>query len=92
MLRRVSPVRTDVSEELSTSFVRLTRIGEPGTKATLMKEALSSSEIPVLTRVLRRNIPEDATLEGFIVHRIAILRVLVRFPLPILIPLTAPHH
>jgi hypothetical protein len=28
MLPRVAPVRTDVSEELSASFIRLTRIGE----------------------------------------------------------------
>jgi hypothetical protein len=31
MLRRVALVRTDVSEELSASFVRVTRIGELGT-------------------------------------------------------------
>jgi hypothetical protein len=31
MLRRVALVRTDVSEELSTSFIRVTRIGELGT-------------------------------------------------------------
>jgi hypothetical protein len=31
MLCRVALVRTDVSEELSASFVRVTRIGEPGT-------------------------------------------------------------
>jgi hypothetical protein len=30
MLRRVALVRTDVSEELSTSFIRVTRIGELG--------------------------------------------------------------
>jgi hypothetical protein len=30
-LRRVAPVRTDVSEELSSSFIRVTRIGELGT-------------------------------------------------------------
>jgi hypothetical protein len=28
MVRRVALVRTDVSEELSTSFIRVTRIGE----------------------------------------------------------------
>jgi DNA-binding TFAR19-related protein (PDSD5 family) len=31
MLRRVALVRTDVSEELSASFIRVTRIGEIGT-------------------------------------------------------------
>jgi hypothetical protein len=31
MLRRVSLVRTDVSEELSASFIWVTRIGELGT-------------------------------------------------------------
>jgi hypothetical protein len=32
MLSRVALVRTDVSEELSSSFIRVTRIGEPGIK------------------------------------------------------------
>jgi hypothetical protein len=31
MLRRVALVRTDVSQELSASFIRVTRIGELGT-------------------------------------------------------------
>jgi hypothetical protein len=31
MLRRVALVRTDVSEELSASFIRMTRVGELGT-------------------------------------------------------------
>jgi hypothetical protein len=31
MLRRVASVKTDVSEEPSASFIRLTRIGELGT-------------------------------------------------------------
>jgi hypothetical protein len=31
MLRRVALVRTDVLEELSASFIRVTRIGEQGT-------------------------------------------------------------
>jgi hypothetical protein len=33
MLRRVALVRTDVSEELSVSFIRVTRIGELETLA-----------------------------------------------------------
>jgi hypothetical protein len=31
MLRRVAPVSTDVSEELSASIIRVTRVGELGT-------------------------------------------------------------
>jgi hypothetical protein len=31
MLRRVALVRTDVSEELGASFIRVTRIGDIGT-------------------------------------------------------------
>jgi hypothetical protein len=46
ILRRVALVRTDVSEELSTSFIRVTRIGDLGT--TL---AVTSNR-----RTLRRNL------------------------------------
>jgi hypothetical protein len=31
MLRRVALVRTDVSEDLNASFIRVTRVGEVGT-------------------------------------------------------------
>jgi hypothetical protein len=55
VLRRVTLVRTDVSEELSASFIRVTRIGELVT--TL---AVTSNR-----RTLRRNLQ----LAFFLVHR-----------------------
>jgi hypothetical protein len=72
-LRSVALVRTDVSEELSASFIRVTRIGELGTslavtsnRRTLLRnaKALSSSEASVLTRATLRDIPEDGVLHS----------------------------
>jgi hypothetical protein len=62
MLRRVALVRTDVSEELSASFSRITASVVPSSPIllTLMKEALSYS----VTRATQRNIPEDASLHS----------------------------
>jgi hypothetical protein len=77
MLRRVALVRTDVSESLSASIIRVTRISELGSLdfvflrsvrrllvtanvhsspilATLMNEALSSSEMSVHTRATQK--------------------------------------
>jgi hypothetical protein len=77
MLCRVALVRTDVSEEPGTSFIRVTKIGELGTtqaatsnrrtlqrNTTLMKEVPGSFETSVLTRATRRNIPEDTILRS----------------------------
>jgi hypothetical protein len=56
MLRRVDLVRIDVSEEPSSSFIKVTRIGELGTT-----QAATSNR-----RTLRRttNIPEDTILHS----------------------------
>jgi hypothetical protein len=66
MLCRMALVRTDVSEELSGSFIRVTRIGELGTTldVTSNRQVLSSSEMSVLTRATRHNIPEDTILHN----------------------------
>jgi hypothetical protein len=74
----VALLRTEVSEELRTSIIRLTRIGELRTTlavtttnvipsssvlVTLMMEVVNPSETSVLTRATRRNI-----LEGGFLH------------------------
>jgi hypothetical protein len=50
MLRRVDLVRTDVSEELSATFIRVTRIGELGTTLALTS---NRRKMPRNTRVRR---------------------------------------
>jgi hypothetical protein len=57
MLRRVSLVRTDVSEELSAFFIRVTRIGELGTTLAVTNNR----------RTLRINTMLQIVL--FLVHR-----------------------
>jgi hypothetical protein len=59
MLRRVALVRTDVREELSTSIIRVTRIGELWTTLAVTSNRRTLRSVP--TRATRRNIPEDGT-------------------------------
>jgi hypothetical protein len=84
MLRRVALVRTDVLEELAVTSV----VPSSPILVTLMKEARSSSETSVLTRVTRRNIPEDTILHShrrenlksyilFLSFRSHLLRILI---------------
>jgi hypothetical protein len=46
MLRRVALVRTDVSEELSASFIRVTRIGVLGTTLAVTRLLVTASVVP----------------------------------------------
>jgi hypothetical protein len=64
MLRRAALVRTDVSEELSASFIRVARIGELGTTLAVTSNRRTHWRNTNLTRVTLRNIREDAILHN----------------------------
>jgi hypothetical protein len=51
MLHRVALVRTDVSEELSASFIRVTRFGELGTLAVTSNQRMLCSVHRLLVKV-----------------------------------------
>jgi hypothetical protein len=68
LLGCVALVRTDISEELSASVIRVTRIGELGTTLAVTSNRRTlrrnTSETSVLARATRCNIPEDAILHS----------------------------
>jgi hypothetical protein len=70
ILHRVALVRANVSEEPSSSFIRV----------TLVKETLGSSETSVLTIATRRNIPEDIVLSRYIFSRTSYYFICLLFP------------
>jgi hypothetical protein len=51
MLRRVALVRTDVSEELNASFIRVTRIGELGATLAVTSNRRSNLNTPSSTNI-----------------------------------------
>jgi hypothetical protein len=61
MLRRVALVRTDASEELSASVIKVTRIGE---LRTTLAVTSTRRTLRINTRATRRNIPENAILHS----------------------------
>jgi hypothetical protein len=63
MLRRVALVRTEVSEEISASVIRVTIIGKLRTTLATDARGMRSSKTSVLTRATRCNIPEDTIIQ-----------------------------
>jgi hypothetical protein len=64
MLRRVAIVRTDVSEELRASFIRLTRSGELGKKLAVTGLLVTASVVPsspILVILMKKAIRSSET-------------------------------
>jgi hypothetical protein len=92
MLHCVALVRTDVSEEHSTSIIWVTRIGELGTMfavtvtanivpslpilVTLMMEVIHFSKMSDLIRATQCNIPEDDVLQFHSLYMIMLLQLM----------------
>jgi hypothetical protein len=72
MLRRVALVRTDVSEELSASFIKVTRIGELGTTLAVtnnrrsVRRSLGTANVvpssPILVTPMKEALRSSETL------------------------------
>jgi hypothetical protein len=63
MLRRVDLVRTDVSQELSASFNRVTRIGELGTTDVYLRSVrrLLVPSSPILVTLMKEELSSSET-------------------------------
>jgi hypothetical protein len=78
MLCQVALVKTDVSDELSASIIRVTSrllvtaniVPSSPIIVSLMMETLSSSETSVLTRATWRNIQEDDILHSHLCEKL----------------------
>jgi hypothetical protein len=66
MLRRVALVRTDVSEELSTSFISVTRVGELGTTLPVTSNRRTLRKYTLLGLLERADLSYWNTLKGAI--------------------------
>jgi hypothetical protein len=70
MLRRVALVRTDVSEELSASFIRVTRIGELGTTLAVTNNRRTLRQVQV-TAVTANFVPSSPILVTMMKHALS---------------------
>jgi hypothetical protein len=67
MLRHVPLVRTDVLEEPSASFIRVTRIGELGTMLVTASVVPSS---PILVTLMKEVLGSSETLRSYMSHMV----------------------
>jgi hypothetical protein len=64
MRRKVALVRTDISEERIAFIIRLKRNSKLGTTLAVTNYRSTLRKNVILTRVTRRNIPEDGILHS----------------------------